>query len=73
MQVYELDNGDMFMWQGQVYQVVDVSADPCICICRARQDTFGNLYPVSSHNENFNPYADVNRGSLQLIWSPHNV
>lgn len=69
MTIFDLKDGDTFLWRDGVYLLLSLkNSDYANVICLARQGSLGLEATHSSSCENFNPYAEVEKGELKLVW-----
>lgn len=72
MTLHELKIGGLFRWDGSVYELLKADdQDNYKVVCKARPRQDGSLYAVTmGHEENFNPYAPIEPGTLEVVFSP---
>jgi hypothetical protein len=72
MTLYDLHNYEVFEYNGDVYRLISIDNNGNARAMQiAKRDVEGNLQESPGLlNDNFNPYAEVRRGRLQLTFVP---
>jgi len=72
MTLHELKIGSLFRYNDSVYELLKADdQDNYEVICKARPRQDGSLYAVTmGQEENFNPYASIEPGTLEVVFQP---
>ena len=70
--LYDLEDGDTFRWRDDIYELKSVSDDGKAQAKRIATRS-GEGWHITGPNldDNFNPYAEIEVGTLTTIWNPN--
>lgn len=69
--LFDVPLNSIFHYDNSVYRLLEQKDDTAKAVCIARRTSAGKWFVVTnSHEENFNPYAEITQGKLTLIWEP---
>jgi len=68
MTLFDLQNGDLFRYDREIYQLQEINGDTAWAprVAQMVSDQWHPAGPLLSSN--FNPYAEVEPGQLTLSW-----